>query len=35
MRLAAFRSSVSYRDIEELSTKRGMTMTYETIRAWC
>jgi transposase-like protein len=30
-----FRFSVSYRDIEELMTERGVTVTYETIRAWC
>jgi putative transposase len=30
-----FRFSVSYRDIEELMAKRGVTVTYETIRAWC
>jgi putative transposase len=30
-----FRFSVSYRDIEELKAERGVTVTYETIRAWC
>jgi putative transposase len=30
-----FRFSVSYRDIEELMSERGVTVTYETIRAWC
>ena len=30
-----FRFSVSYRDIEELISERGVTVTYETIRAWC
>ena len=30
-----FRFSVSYRDIEELMAERGVTVTYETIRAWC
>ncbi|MGH8315977.1 MAG: IS6 family transposase, partial [Steroidobacterales bacterium] len=30
-----FRFSVSYRDVEELTAERGVTVTYETIRAWC
>jgi putative transposase len=30
-----FRFSVSYRDIEELMAERGVTVTYESIRAWC
>ena len=30
-----FRFSVSYRDIQELTAERGVTMTYESIRAWC
>ncbi len=30
-----FRFSVSYRDIEELMAECGVTVTYETIRAWC
>ena len=30
-----FRFSVSYRDVEELMAERGVTVTYETIRAWC
>src|SRR6202049_1535060 len=30
-----FRFSVSYRDIEELMAERGVTVTYETVRAWC
>ena len=30
-----FRFSVSYRNIEELMAERGVTVTYETIRAWC
>ena len=30
-----FRFSVSYRDIEELMAERGVTVTHETIRAWC
>jgi putative transposase len=30
-----FRFSVSYRDIEELVAERGVTVTYESIRAWC
>ena|SRR5207244_8846890 len=28
-------SRFSYRDIEELMAERGVTVTYETIRAWC
>ena len=30
-----FRFSVSYRDVEVLMAERGVTVTYETIRAWC
>ena len=30
-----FRFSVSYRDVEELMAERGVTVTYEAIRAWC
>ena len=30
-----FRFSVSYRNIEELMAERSVTVTYETIRAWC
>ena len=30
-----FRFSVSFRDIEELMAERGVTVTYESIRAWC
>ena len=30
-----FRFSVSDRDIEELMAERGVTVTYETIRARC
>jgi putative transposase len=30
-----FRFSVSYRDVEELMAERCVTVTYETIRAWC
>jgi putative transposase len=30
-----FRFSVSYRDVEELMAERGVTVTYESIRAWC
>ena len=30
-----FRFSVSYRDIEELMAERGVTVTYETVRARC
>jgi len=30
-----FRFSLSYRDIEEMMSVRGITLTYETIRTWC
>jgi len=30
-----FRFSVSCGDVEQLMAKRGVTVTYETIRAWC
>jgi putative transposase len=29
------RFSLSYRDVEELLAKRGIVVTYETIRQWC
>jgi len=29
-----FRFSLSYRDVEEMMAKRGVTVTYETIRDW-
>lgn len=29
------RSSLSFRDVEELLAKRGIVVTYETIRQWC
>ncbi len=29
------RFSLSFRDIEELLAKRGIFVTYETIRRWC
>lgn len=29
------RFTLSYRDVEELLTERGVTVTYETIRQWC
>src|SRR6202165_491881 len=28
-------ASASVRDVEELLAERGVTVTYETIRAWC
>ena len=34
-RLADYRFSLSLRDVEELLAERGVTVTYETIRAWC
>ncbi|HEV2883887.1 MAG TPA: IS6 family transposase [Pyrinomonadaceae bacterium] len=30
-----FRFSISYRDVEEMMARRGLTLTYETIRYWC
>jgi transposase-like protein len=30
-----YRFSLSLRDVEELLDERGVTVTYETIRAWC
>ena len=30
-----FRVGLSLRDVEELLADRGVTVTYETIRAWC
>lgn len=30
-----FRFSLSFRDIEELMTERGVVLTYETVRQWC
>jgi putative transposase len=30
-----FRYSLSYRDVEEMMLERGVTVSYETIRAWC
>ena len=30
-----FRFNLSYRDVEELLTERGVIVTYETIRQWC
>src|SRR5215472_8789845 len=30
-----FRFHLSLRDVEELLAERGITVTYETIRAWC
>ncbi len=30
-----FRFNLSLRDVEELLAERGVTVTYETIRAWC
>jgi putative transposase len=30
-----FRFCLSYRDVEELSFARGVTVTYEAIRKWC
>jgi hypothetical protein len=30
-----FRFGLSLRDVEELLAERGVTVTYETIRAWC
>ena len=30
-----FRFALSYCDIEEVTAKRGVQLTYETIREWC
>jgi putative transposase len=30
-----FRYSLSYRDVEEMMFERSVTVSYETIRAWC
>jgi putative transposase len=30
-----YRFSLSYRDIEDLPAKRGITVSYESIRRWC
>ena len=30
-----FRFSLSYRDVEELLTQRGIVVSYQTIRRWC
>ena len=30
-----FRFSLSFRDVEELLARRGIVVTYETIRQWC
>jgi putative transposase len=30
-----FRFSLSFRDVEELLAKRGIVVTYETVRQWC
>lgn len=29
------RFALSFRDVEELLAKRGVTVTYETVRQWC
>jgi putative transposase len=30
-----FRFSLSFRDVEELMAKRGIVLSYETVRQWC
>jgi putative transposase len=30
-----FRFSLSFRDVEELLTQRGIIVSYETVRQWC
>jgi len=30
-----FRFALSYRNVEEMMAKRGVTVTYETVREWC
>jgi putative transposase len=33
--LLYFRYSLSYRDVEEMMSERGVSVSYETIRTWC
>ncbi len=33
--LLYFRFPLSYRDVEEMMSVRGVTLTYETVRDWC
>ena len=30
-----FRFNLGYRDVEEMMSVRGLTLTYETVRDWC
>jgi putative transposase len=30
-----FRFALSFRDVEEMLAMRGVTLSYETVRAWC
>jgi len=30
-----FRFNLSFREVEEILAMRGVTLTYETVRAWC
>jgi putative transposase len=30
-----YRFTVSYRDVEEMLARRGIVVSYETIRRWC
>jgi putative transposase len=30
-----FRFALSFRDVEEMMAKRGVTVTYESVREWC
>ncbi len=30
-----YRFSLSYRDVEEMLSERGIVVTYETVRQWC
>jgi putative transposase len=34
LRLAYFRFSLSFRDVEEILAMRGVILTYETVREW-
>jgi hypothetical protein len=34
LRLAIFRFSLSFRDVEEILAMRGVVLTYETVREW-
>jgi len=35
MHMAVLPFALSYRNIEEMMAKRGIQVTYETVRGWC